>query len=197
VTEIPLFPVSAVLLPHGRMPLQIFEQRYIELVRDCMRSDRGFGLIWIRKGSEIIVPGGGSIELAENGCYARITDFDQLPNGLLGVTIEGQQRFELDDVHTRDNGLVMGQVDMECPPLAEPMISDWDSMSEVLQSLLTHPHVQRMQLDIDVEDAWQVGYQLGQLLPLEEALKYQLLCAPTVTDLMAELELILNELGSV
>ena len=53
MSELSLFPLSAVLMPYGRMPLQIFEQRYIDLVRDCMKSDSEFGVVWIRQGGEI------------------------------------------------------------------------------------------------------------------------------------------------
>ena len=45
--EIPLFPLSAVLVPFGQVPLQIFERRYLDLVRDCMKSDSGFDLVWV------------------------------------------------------------------------------------------------------------------------------------------------------
>ena len=48
-----LFPLSSVLLPGGRIPLQIFEQRYLDLVRDCMKSSEPFGVIWIRRGGEV------------------------------------------------------------------------------------------------------------------------------------------------
>ena len=53
MTELPLFPLSAVLLPYGRMPLQIFEQRYLELVKSSMRSGDGFGIVRIERGVEI------------------------------------------------------------------------------------------------------------------------------------------------
>ena len=49
MTEMPLFPLSGVLLPGGRMPLQIFEQRYLDLVRESMKSDSPFGIVWIRR----------------------------------------------------------------------------------------------------------------------------------------------------
>ncbi|HCD53950.1 MAG TPA: ATP-dependent protease, partial [Halieaceae bacterium] len=91
-TELPLFPLSAVLLPYGKMPLQIFEQRYLDLVRDCMKSGTDFGVVWIRRGEEVAVKGSRQ-QLGDLGTLARIVDFDQLPNGLLGVTIEGRERF--------------------------------------------------------------------------------------------------------
>ena len=53
MSELSLFPLSGVLLPFGRMPLQIFEQRYLDLVRDCMKTDSLFGVVWIQRGAEV------------------------------------------------------------------------------------------------------------------------------------------------
>ena len=53
VITLPLFPLSAVLLPGGRVPLQIFEQRYLDLVRESMKTAEPFGMVWIRRGSEV------------------------------------------------------------------------------------------------------------------------------------------------
>ena len=194
-TEIPLFPLSGVLLPYGRMPLQIFEQRYIDLVRDCMKSDSGFGVVWIRQGAEVKQAGLSSPDLGDYGTYARIVDWDQLPNGLLGITIEGGQLFELGDTRIRDNGQVMGDVRLQDRPEGGSMQDEWDSLVDVLRSLETHPHIQRMNLSVDYDDAWQVGYTLAQLLPLEESVKYELLGQRELSGLMRELDIILNQIS--
>ncbi len=195
MTEIPLFPLSAVLVPGGRMPLQIFERRYIDLVRDCLRNDKGFGIVWIREGDEVAQPGHSEPEIGDVGCYARIVDWDQLPNGLLGVTVEGSQKFELESAGTADNGLVMGEVNWLAAPESVPMASEFDKLLDVLRSLETHPHVQRLNLTIDYDSAFEVGYALVQLLPLEESLKFELLCLDDAAELMRELDVILNQLS--
>jgi Lon protease-like protein len=194
-SELPLFPLSGVLLPYGRVPLQIFEQRYLDLIRSCLKSDSDFGVVWIRHGAEVAQRGRAAPQLGDYGTCARIVDWDQLPNGLLGITIEGARRFELLQTHTRDNGLVVGQVELLAELEAAPMADEWRSLLDVLRSLETHPHVQRMNLRIDYNDAWQVGYTLLQLLPLDEALKYELLGLETVTELLTELHLLLNQIS--
>ena len=195
MTELPLFPLSGVLLPYGRMPLQIFEPRYLDLVRDCMKTDSAFGVVWIRRGAEVAQPGGASPLLGDYGTSARIIDWDQLPNGLLGLTIKGGDRFDLSTTGVRANGLVVGQVEFR-PPLAPAEFeSGWQTLLDVLRSLETHPHVQRMELQVDYRDAWQVAYTLIQLLPLEEALKYELLGLDSIDALMAELDTILNQIS--
>ena len=69
------------------------------------------------------------------------------------------------------------------------------SIDQVLRNLETHPHVQRMALDIDYHNAWEVGYTLIQLLPLEEALKYELLGADTLDEMLRELDILLNQIS--
>jgi len=195
VSELPLFPLSGVLMPYGRMPLQIFEPRYLDLVRDCMKTDSAFGVVWIRRGAEVAQRGSASPQLGDYGTTARIVDWDQLPNGLLGLTIQGSQRFDLGATEVRANGLVVGQVELR--PQLEPVAMEprWQSLLDILHSLETHPHIQRMALQLDYDDAWQVACTLIQLLPLEEALKYQLLGIDSIESLMDELDIILNQIS--
>lgn len=195
MSELPLFPLSGVLLPFGRVSLKIFEQRYLDLVRETMKNDTLFGVVWIRCGGEVGQRGRASSELGDYGTCARIVDWDQLSNGLLGITIEGAQRFELHETHTRSNGLVVGQVDLQQATVPMSMSEEWLSLLDVLRSLETHPHVQRMNLRVDYNDAWQVGYTLLQLLPLEESLKYELLGIDNIEGLMTELHVLLNQIS--
>ena len=193
--ELPLFPLSSVLLPGGRLPLQIFEQRYLDLVRDCMKSDSEFGVVWIRRGSEVASKGSAAPNLGDYGTTARIVDWDQLPNGLLGLTIEGQQRFDLFETGIRGNGLVVGQVELQEKAAPVAMEKAWQPLLDVLHSLETHPHVQGMGLQVDYDNAWAVGYTLIQVLPLEESIKYELLGLDSAGDLMQELDVILNQIS--
>jgi len=193
--EIPIFPLSSLLFPGGRMALQIFEQRYLDLVRSSLKEDSGFGITWIVEGAEISRPGLAMPELARFGCYARIVDWDALPNGLLGITIEGGERFRLQQAQARDSGLVMGEVLMEPLRPAELIREEWDSMVDVLLSLEQHPHVQRLGIKVDHGDAWQVGYALAQLLPVDDDIKYALLVQDDIEAFMAEMDELLNELG--
>lgn len=191
--DIPLFPLSAVLLPYGRMPLQIFEQRYLDLIKSCARSGTGFGVVWTSGGGE--VAGRGDPVLGDYGTYARIVDYDQLPNGLLGVTIEGGERFDLHGTERLANQLVMGRVTWRDPLPATPLHDDWEGLVAVLQSLETHPHVEQLQLEVDYENAWAVAFTLLQLLPLDERLKYRWLGYDGVEDVIAELDMLLNEIS--
>lgn len=195
VSELPLFPLSAVLMPYGRMPLQIFEQRYLDLVRDCMKNDSGFGVVWIRRGEEVIRPGQAGQQLGEMGTLARIIDWDQLSNGLLGITIEGTERFDLGATRVAANGLVLGEVTVRPAPVSAPVAETWSSLQDILHSLGDHPQVRRLGLTIDPDEAWQLGYGLAQLLPLDEALKYALLTLDNADQLLDQLDLMLSEIS--
>jgi Lon protease-like protein len=195
MSELPLFPLSSVLLPFGRVPLKIFEPRYLDLVRDCVKSNSSFGVVWIRRGSEVVQRGRAAPQLGDYGTCARVVDWDQLPNGLLGITIAGGERFQLFETQTRSSGLIVGQVVLQEAVAPAPMSDTWLSLLNVLRSLETHPHVGRMQLRVDYNDAWHVAYTLIQLLPLDEALKYELLGIDCIHVLMAELQSLLNRLS--
>ena len=135
------------------------------------------------------------LKLGNYGTCARIVDWDQLPNGLLGITIAGGERCELFETQTRSSGLIVGRVALQEPIAPAPMTDTWLSLLNVLRSLETHPHVERMKLRVDYNDAWQVAYTLIQLLPLDEALKYELLGIASIHELMANLQAVLNRLS--
>jgi Lon protease-like protein len=195
MSEIALFPLSSVLLPTGRMSLQIFEQRYLDLVARCMREDEGFGVVWLQQGSEV---SGGSVDtpnVGDYGVYARIVDWDQLPNGLLGILIEGQQRFDVQSVWREADGLVKAKVAFTQTPATEPLPEGYAALAEVLEGLLRHPQIQRLKLQSDLTEAWSVGSLLAQLLPIDEAIKYELQGITSVEHLLAEMDNILVELS--
>ncbi len=89
--EIPLFPLGTVLFPGGPLPLRIFETRYVDLVSRCLRDGSGFGAVLIREGMEA----GGPALTYDVGTYARIVDFSQQPDGLLGIRATGERRFRI------------------------------------------------------------------------------------------------------
>ena len=195
MSEIALFPLSSILMPLGRMSLQIFEQRYLDLVARCMRETEGFGVIWLKQGSEV---SGGSLDtpnVGHYGTYARIVDWDQLPNGLLGILIEGAQRFDVHAVWREPDGLVKAEVTLLDAPTALPLPERYRALAEVLAGLLQHPQIQRLKLESDLEDAWSVPAQLTQLLPIDEAIKYRLQGLNSAERLLEEMDKLLVELS--
>ena len=195
-TDIPLFPLGTVLLPHGRLPLQIFERRYIDMVAKCMREQTGFGVVWLRQGSEVDGEGVSSaLQFGDYGTLAHIVDWDQLPNGLLGITIEGSQRFHVDETWVEESGLNVARVELEPAFAPEPLPVEGASMVDVLEGLQRHPEVKRLNLSVDYEDAWSVCFALTQLLPVGSPLKYELLGLTDISTLIDQLDQLLTELS--
>ena len=91
--EIPLFPLGTGLFPGGPLPLRIFETRYVDMVRRCMREESGFGVVLIERGAEAGAPS----RFVQVGTEAGIVDFDRLDDGLLGLTCVGRERFRVLD----------------------------------------------------------------------------------------------------
>ena len=87
---LPLFPLHTVLFPGGLLPLKVFEQRYVEMTKACMKGDRPFGVCLIVKGEEVAGQGRGTPEIATVGTLARISDWDVPQAGILHLATIGQ-----------------------------------------------------------------------------------------------------------
>lgn len=87
--SLPLFPLNTVLFPGCNLDLQIFEARYLDMIGRCMKQGVGFGVVCILEGSEV---GAAPEGFAMVGCEARIIDFQQQDNGLLGIRVQGGRR---------------------------------------------------------------------------------------------------------
>lgn len=109
-TRVALFPLSVVLFPRGVLPLRVFEARYMDMVRDCMRDGTSFGvcLITDSKSSDTDAAPG----TAEVGCLTRITAWDMQQLGLLQIRTVGGERFRLLASESQPNGLMIGEIDL-------------------------------------------------------------------------------------
>ena len=176
--EISLFPLKVVLFPGGRLDLQIFEQRYIDLVSHTLRNDTGFGICLLKSGDEVIREASRQT-IHRIGTYCRIVDWDQLENGLLGITVQGSRKFKVDDCWQADSGVLRASVlfseedSTENSPL--PVGEDYDSLVDLLQSLENHPMVAEQKLRIDYSNLREIGWRLGELLPIDIQNRQQLL----------------------
>ncbi len=89
--ELPLFPLNTVLFPGASLPLHIFEERYKQMINQCLESGSGFGVLLIRSGSEV----GASAEPFEVGTTASIVHVQRLQEGRLNLVCVGGQRFRV------------------------------------------------------------------------------------------------------
>jgi Lon protease-like protein len=166
VTPIALFPLNIVLFPDGILPLRIFETRYVDMVRRCMRESQGFGVALIRTGHEA-----GPAETYDVGTMAKIEDFDQLPDGLLGLSCLGERRFRIRHRSRQPDGLNLAEVDwVEVEP-DTALPERHAPLAELLARVL--PQLGEVYTDIEMrlDDAAWVGHRLAEILPIPLAEK--------------------------
>jgi len=160
--EIPLFPLGTVLFPGGPLPLRIFEARYIDLVRRCLRDETGFGVVLIREGVEA----GGPADTFDVGTYARIVDFSQQPDGLLGIRATGERRFRILERRRARDGLNLADVEWLPDELNLPLPDDLAELAPALDSILAQVGEPYASLERRADDAAWVAGRLAEILPI-------------------------------
>lgn len=195
LASVPLFPLRTVLFPGGLLPLQIFEARYMDMISRCLREQSAFLVVQLLEGSEAAAKEPDQpLRTASMGTLARVTDFTELPNGLLGVTVHGEQRGLLLESWAEPDQLLMGRVELLPEPAPEPMPKEHQELLSVLDQLLRHPLVQQLGVTVDRDDARAVASVLCDLLPLDPDVKQRLLEVDDTPVLLAELERALRAL---
>lgn len=187
--RLPLFPLNTVLFPGGILPLRVFEARYMDMVRDCMRDETTFGVCLIAGGREV----GSSARPESVGCEARIVAWDMPQLGVLHIRVVGLNRFRVSTTRSEPNGLLIGEVDAiepdsdsalapehaPCAQLLTRIIDDLGAQAaerrrtgEVIADTSTEPPFQRpYRMDSSV---W-VGNRLCEVLPVPLKAKQKLM----------------------
>jgi Lon protease-like protein len=161
--QLPLFPLHTVLLPGGPLPLRIFEARYLDMVSQCLQTDSGFGVCMIEHGKEV----GEPASTVKMGVLARIVDWHQRSDGLLGITVMGTQRFILSSVEVQSNKLSMATVELLDDKTHVAMPERFLSLVDVLKRLLDGAGPVYADLPRQFNDAGWVSFRLVELLPIE------------------------------
>ncbi len=110
--RIPLFPLGTTLFPQGKLPLKIFEVRYLEMISEAFKQKAPFGVVTLKEGSEVRVAGQEDISFSSIGTLAHIKDFDALQASLLMIMCEGGQRFRVINSERLKNGLWMAEINL-------------------------------------------------------------------------------------
>ena len=191
--DIPVFPLSNfIIFPKTTVPLNIFEPRYINMVKDCMENDHGFVIVFQKE-----LPG-GDYEISKKGSYVEIIDFNNLSNGLLGITVKCINKVSIKDLTQLPDGLNIAQT----YPLIDPEVDDQALLAEfseipnILSQLVKHPRVEDMQIDIDFNSADSVAYHLAGLIPIPWSYKQNLLEAFDATQRLNILSKYIEDISS-
>ena len=171
---IPLFPLQTVLFPGGALPLKIFEQRYMDMAKACLKVEAPFGVCLIAQGGEV----GAPAEPHAVGTLARIANWDMEQLGVLQVVVHGGARFRVLRHWAEASGLVCGEIELlpDAPP--RPVPPDAAGLLTLLRAIVADlggrgggapppPH--------RFDDATWVGHRFCEVLPIPNAARQMLL----------------------
>ena len=158
---VPIFPLQTILFPGSKLPLRIFEPRYLDMISHCMRSNTEFGIVLSRK-----VPQPGMLETYAIGTLATIIDWNQGEDGLLGITTLGTNKFELLSMTKQEDELNLGEIkiiekeeDFKAPP-------NFDNMISLLEAILEDINLYHEREKYFESASW-ASFRFAEILPLK------------------------------
>ncbi|MDY0013777.1 MAG: LON peptidase substrate-binding domain-containing protein [Rhodocyclaceae bacterium] len=179
---LPLFPLKTVLFPGGRLPLRIFEARYMDMVSQVMREDGAFGVCLIAAGREV----GEAAVPRLMGTEARIESWDMAQPGLLHIVARGGRRFAVTDHEVQGDGLLTATVRWLPDPAAVAVPAAQGELVALLRRIVADQAEARLAPEHFDDAAW-VGARLAEILPIPVEAKQALL---ELTDWVSRLEII-------
>lgn len=171
--RIPLFPLGTVLFPGGLLPLKIFEQRYLDMTKACLRDNLPFGVCLIREGHEVGTPAAPY----NVGCLARIEQWDMPQPNMFHLLARGGERFRVVQTSVADDGLISGEI--ELLPAAEPCSADAE-IAALVKRVIDRADAVAPQQPAQLDDGVWVAYRLAEMLPAPMSVKQELLEAAGV-----------------
>jgi len=170
-TTLPLFPLNTVVFPGGRLPLRIFEQRYLDMVKQAIADNTPFGICAIREGAETGTP---AVPHAV-GTRVIVTDWDMPQTGILHIDTLAQERFVIRSTRTEPGGLLIGTVEAVSSEAAIAVPDDLELAVEILRHIIDEYGDTHFPTPHEYDNAVWVGYRLSEVLPLKHSIKQNLL----------------------
>jgi Lon protease-like protein len=173
LADVPLFPLHTVLFPDGLLPLKIFEARYLDMARDCLRDKTSFGVCLLKSGAEVAQPDEPAVPEAI-GCLAQIDVCDVDEFGMLLIRARGTERFRLLSHRVESGGLLVGMAELvgkDVPLEGTQQMEKFGACAEVLERIIATirerdpeslPFVEPFRLD---DPTW-VSNRLSEVLPI-------------------------------
>ncbi|RQR61274.1 ATP-dependent protease [Burkholderia sp. Bp9002] len=201
--DLPLFPLHTVLFPGGVLPLKVFEARYLDMSRACLRDNAPFGVCLLKSGPEVAQE--GAVSVPETiGCMARIVECDTGEFGMLFLQAIGTQRFELLSYRVEANGLLVGIAEPlpdDIPLEGEQALAQFGACAEVLERIIealkqkNEPDKLPFCEPFRLEDPSWVSNRLAELLPLDLRARQKLMEFPDVGARIDAVHHVLNRHG--
>jgi uncharacterized protein len=169
--RVPIFPLNTVLFPGGLLPLRVFEVRYMDMTRECLKHDEPFGVCFIRQGSEV-----GAPAIPEGiGCLAKIRECDMQQQGILNLKTLGSQRFRILEREINTQGLISADVELIPPDASVAVPEKFAACSKLLEMVVADQGKPVFAEPHAFNDAAWVGYRLTEILPVPLVAKQKLL----------------------
>ena len=169
--------------------MRVFETRYMDMTRDCLKREEPFGVCLIHEGVEV-----GTPAVPEGvGCLAKILDWDMREQGILNLRTHGSQRFRILARETSPQGLISADVELIPPDARIALPEKFASCARLLEMVVldqgkpvfAEPHA--------FDDAAWVSYRLTEILPVPLVAKQKLL---ELSDSLARLSILQRFLES-
>ena len=182
VRKLPIFPLASVLFPGGVIPLRIFEPRYMDMAKACLKNDMPFGVCLIREGGEVGEP---AIPEAV-GTTARIQEWDMQQLGILQVRATGEGRFRILDRQVTEAGLITGQV-IPIPEDENTAGTEFTQCRDFLRKVLARIGNAHFNGEVRFDDPSWVSFRITEILPISQIIKQKML---ELTDARMRLEIL-------
>ena len=188
LTSLPLFPLNTVLYPGGRLPLRVFEVRYLDMVRKSHQAGSPFGVVALTSGEEVRRPGQPAESFHTIGTLAQINHVDDSQPGLLNILCQGHARMQVNRSRQLLHGLWVADVTLMPMDQHYDIPDDLRSTSQALSQVLHNLHQRQLSQEdrvqgppvtlptaLQLNDCGWVANRWCELLPIPLTLKQQLL----------------------
>lgn len=169
--SIPIFPLNTVLYPGTLLPLKIFEQRYLDMTKACVRDSSPFGVCRIREGQEVGVPAVPE----QIGCTAVIAEWEMPHLGVFHLQTRGQLPFRILRQSMQPDGLIRADVELLAGTAGDVNRESLALCRRVLEQIVAKVGPEYFFPPLDYDDARWTSYRLAEVLPLDTQIKQGLL----------------------
>jgi len=188
--DLAIFPLQTVLFPGGRLPLRLFEQRYLDMARECLREDAPFGVCLIREGAEV----GAPAEPVAVGTLARIASWDMAQLGVLQIVARGERRFRIQARRVQPDGLARARVQW-LPEEADAPLEPDDLCVRILRRAIESGGEALIEPPTRYGSSAWVSARLAELLPLSLESRQRLLEMDSALDRLEVLRRLVRPTG--
>jgi Lon protease-like protein len=188
LSRLPIFPLGTVLFPGGVLPLRVFEARYVDMTRECMKAGTPFGVCLIKEGAEVGTP---AVPHAI-GCLAEIRDWDMQQLGVLSIKTRGTQRFRIIDSQVEKGGLLRARVEPIDADAPTTIRAKFSQLGSILRDILPRVPAEMIPEPHAFDDAAWLSNRLSELMPVPALAKQRLM---ELDDADTRLEILYRFLG--